>query len=106
MQALVNTLLDAFDATRDLYQTLAIKEQRDFEEGLRSKGYPTSRRIEYVKDGRSGSEEGILVDQASVKHQFDIGYRKLGAEFIMGDGMDSSHCPCHYFAHEPLLDHP
>jgi hypothetical protein len=86
VQALVYTLLDVFDATRDLYETLTVKEQRDYEQNLRSKGYPASRRIEYVNDERLGSDEAIVTDKAVVTRQFDIGYQTMGAEFAMGDG--------------------
>ncbi|KAI4637834.1 hypothetical protein J4E83_000652 [Alternaria metachromatica] len=85
VQSLVNTLLDVFDATRDLYGTLTAKEQRDYEQNLRSKGYPASRRIEYVKDDRLGSDEAIVTDKAVVMRQMDIGCETLGAEFAMGD---------------------
>lgn len=84
------TLLDVFDATRDLYQTLTIKEKRDYEQCLRSKGYPTTRRIEYVKDERLGSDQAIAMDKAAVKRQFGIGNQALGNEFAMGDGTFSS----------------
>ncbi|CAO2657307.1 Nn.00g034330.m01.CDS01 [Neocucurbitaria sp. VM-36] len=85
VQALVYTLLDVFDATRDLYQTLEIKEKRDYQEVLRSKGYPTSRKIEYVDDGRLGSDEALIMDKAAVTRQFEIGYQALGTEFAVGD---------------------
>ncbi|RYN68198.1 hypothetical protein AA0117_g11350 [Alternaria alternata] len=85
VQALVDTLLDVFDATRDLYETLTVKEQRDYEQNLRSKGYPASRRIEYVKDERLGSDEAIVTDKAVVTRQFDIGYQTIGVEFAEGD---------------------
>ncbi|CBX94823.1 hypothetical protein LEMA_P118260.1 [Plenodomus lingam JN3] len=85
VQALVYKFFDVFDATKDLYQTLTIKEQRDYEETLRSKGYPSSRRIEYVHDEALGSEKGITMDKAAVKRQFEIGYSTLGAEFAIGD---------------------
>jgi hypothetical protein len=87
MQALVYTLLNVFDATRDLYQTLTIKEQRDYEQNLRAKGYPSSRRIEYVEDDRLGSDGVIAMDRAAVTRQFEIGYQILGTEFAVGDGM-------------------
>ncbi|KAF1831846.1 hypothetical protein BDW02DRAFT_581755 [Decorospora gaudefroyi] len=85
MQALVYTLSDVFDATRDLYQTLTIKEHRDYEQNLRSKGYPTSRRVEYVKDESLGSDEAIVLDKIAVTQRFEDGYRALGEEFAMGD---------------------
>jgi hypothetical protein len=90
MQALVYSLLDVFDATRDLYQTLTNKEQRDYEQNLRIKGYPVSRRIEYVKDERLGSDETIGMDRSTVTRQFEIGYQALGVEYAVGDGMSSS----------------
>lgn len=93
MQALVCTLLDVFGATRDLYRTLTTKEQRDYEQNLRAKGYPVSRRIEYVNDERLGSDEAFATDKAAVTRQFDIGYQALGAEFAMGDGMHFSSMP-------------
>lgn len=86
VQALVNTLLDVFDATRDLYQTLSIKEQRDYELSLRAKGYPPSRHVEYVEDERLGSEEAIALDKATVTRQFETGYQIIGVDFAIGDG--------------------
>lgn len=80
------TLYEAFDATRDLYETLAVKERRDYEQSLRSKGYPSSRRIEYVKDDELGSDAAIALDKAAVKRQFEIGFEMLDAEFANGDG--------------------
>ncbi|KAF1940493.1 hypothetical protein EJ02DRAFT_423930 [Clathrospora elynae] len=85
VHALIYTLLDVFDATRDLHQTLTIKEQRDYEQSLRSKGYPASRRIEYVKDERLGSDEDIVMDKAAVMRRFVDGVHALGAEFAEGD---------------------
>ncbi|KAI8937686.1 hypothetical protein NX059_005387 [Plenodomus lindquistii] len=85
VQALVYTLFEVFDATKDLYQTLANKEQREYEETLRSKGYPSSRRVEYVKDETRGSDEGISMDKAAVKRQFEVGYSTVGADFAIGD---------------------
>jgi hypothetical protein len=82
----VYTLLDVFDATRDLYETLTVKEQRDYEQNLRSKGYPASRRIAYVNDERLGSDEAIVTDKAVVTRQFDIGFKTLGEGFAQGDG--------------------
>lgn len=84
MQALVHTLLDVFDATRDLYNTLKNKEKRDYENSLRAKGYPDSRRIEYIEDGPS--DEGIVMDKAAVTRQFDIGFQDIGTQFAVGDG--------------------
>lgn len=83
MQALVYTLLDVFDASRDLYNTLRNKERRDYEDSLRSKGY--SRRVEYVEDD-FGSDEGIVMDKAAVTRQFDLGRDEVGSTFAVGDG--------------------
>lgn len=87
MQALVYTLLGVFDATRDLFQTLKAKEQRDYELSLRSKGYPASRRVEYVEDEDLGRDEDLVMDKAAVTRQFEIGFQKIGALFALGDGM-------------------
>lgn len=87
MQALVYTLLDVFDATRDIFQTLQVKEKRDYESSLRSKGYPTSRRLEFVEDDQLGKEEDLLMDKAAVTRQFEIGFQKVGAQFAIGDSM-------------------
>ncbi|KAH7402695.1 hypothetical protein BKA66DRAFT_449303 [Pyrenochaeta sp. MPI-SDFR-AT-0127] len=84
-QALVSTLLNVFDATRDLYQTLTIKEKRDYEQTLRSSGHSSSRRIKQVEDERLYSEEAIMMDKAAVTRQFELGYQAIGAEFAMGD---------------------
>lgn len=82
----MNALSDAFDAAKDLYQTLKIKERRDYEQSLRSKGYPSSRRIEFVEDGLFGSDEDLALDKAAVRRQFDIGHRQCGEQFAIGDG--------------------
>jgi hypothetical protein len=66
VQSLVYTLLDVFDAARDLHQTLKVKEKRDYELSLRSKGYPPSRRIEYVEDESLGKDEDLVMDKAAV----------------------------------------
>jgi hypothetical protein len=86
VQALVYTLLDVFDATRDIYQTLQVKEKRDYESSLRLKGYPASRRIEYVEDDQLGKDEDLVMDKAAVTRQFEIGFQKVGAQFAVGDG--------------------
>jgi hypothetical protein len=86
VQALVYRLLDVFDATRDLHQTLKVKEKRDYELSLRSKGYPPSRRIEYVEDESLGKDEDLVMDKAAVTRQFEIGLQKVGAQFAVGDG--------------------
>ncbi|KAF2273641.1 uncharacterized protein EI97DRAFT_383206, partial [Westerdykella ornata] len=83
VQALVHTLLDVFDATRDLYNTLKNKEKRDLENSLRSRGYPDSRKIEYVDE--TASDEGIVLDKAAVRKQFEIGLSDVGDLFAIGD---------------------
>jgi hypothetical protein len=85
VQSLVHTLLDVFDATRDLYNTLRDKEKRDFEKSLRSRGYTDSRRIDYADD-ETASDEGIVLDKAAVTKQFDIGLNDIGPQFAIGDG--------------------
>jgi hypothetical protein len=84
VQALVYTLLDVFDAARDTYQTLSAKEKRDYEQTLRSKGYPTSRRIEYIEESLA-DDGSIVLDKAAVTRQFEIGYQTIGAHFAVGD---------------------
>jgi hypothetical protein len=86
MQNLVYTMLDVFDATRDLHQTLSMKEQRDYELRLRAKGYPNSRGIEFVKDSELSGEEAIMMDKTAVKRQFETGLREVGPQFAIGDG--------------------
>jgi hypothetical protein len=88
VQALVYTLLDVFDAARDLHQTLRHKEERDLELRLRSKGYPQSRRIEYVEDDELSTDEGIVLDKAAVTRQFENGFQDIGGQFAIGDGME------------------
>lgn len=80
VQALLHTLLDVFDATRDLYNTLRNKERRD-----REKGYVDARRSSY-SDDEIASDEGIVLDKAAVTRQFDIGLEDIGALFAVGDG--------------------
>jgi len=85
VQALVYTLLDVFDAARDLHLTLKSKEKRDYEQRLRSKGYPQSRKIEYIEDDLS-TDDSIVLDKAAVTRQFEIGYQDIGSPFAVGDG--------------------
>jgi hypothetical protein len=107
VQALVYTLLDVFDAARDLHQTLKVKEKRDYELSLRSKRYPPSRRIEYVEDESLGKDEDLVMDKAAVTRrkcqysryclrnnyglvtyfpiEFEIGLEKVGRQFAVGD---------------------
>lgn len=86
MQNLVYTMLDVFDATKDLHQTLKAKEQREYEQRLRSKGYPGSRGVEFVKDSELDGEEAIMMDKAAVRRQFERGLREVGPQFATGDG--------------------
>ena len=86
MQNLVYTMLDVFDATRDLHQTLSMKEQRDYELRLRAKGHPSSRGLEFVKDGDLSGEEAIMMDKTALKRQFEAGLRAVGPQFAIGDG--------------------
>ncbi|KAF2271012.1 hypothetical protein CC78DRAFT_8913 [Lojkania enalia] len=85
VQALVYTLLDVFDATRDLYRTLQNKEKRDYEQALRSKGYSGSRRIELIDDDEAAGDESIVFDKAAVTREFEIGFQDIGAQFAVGD---------------------
>ncbi|KAF2192795.1 hypothetical protein K469DRAFT_694838 [Zopfia rhizophila CBS 207.26] len=85
VQALVQTLLDVFEATRDLYKTLRSKEKRDHDKLLRSKGYPDTRRSEYVDEDDAVDDESILLDKAAVTREFEIGFQDLGAQFAVGD---------------------
>lgn len=86
-QALVYTLLDVFDASRDLYQTLRAKEKRDYEQSLRSRGYPSGRKFDYVDDEDANGDESLVMDKAAVTRQFEIGFQDIGAQFAVGDGM-------------------
>lgn len=86
MQSLTHTLLDVFDAARDLYQTLKSKQKRDYEANLRSRGYRRS--IDYLDDGPDGEEE-IVMDKAAVLRQFDNGFDDIGVQFAVGDGTES-----------------
>ncbi|PVH93028.1 hypothetical protein DM02DRAFT_721870 [Periconia macrospinosa] len=87
VQALVYTLLDVFDATRDLYQTLRLKEKRDYEQSLRAKRL--SRELEYLRDeeeeeGERG-DESLALDRSAVKRRFEVGVREVGGKFAVGD---------------------
>lgn len=84
-QALVYTLLDVFDATRDTLITLRKKEIRDREDRLRARGYPESRRIEYVDEESLGSDEGVVLDKSAVTREFELGFQGIGAQFAIGD---------------------
>ena len=86
IQALVYTLLDVFDATRDILITLRQKERRDREDRLRAKGYPDSRRFEYVDEESFGSDEGVVLDRTAVTREYELGFQDIGAQFAVGDG--------------------
>lgn len=85
IQALVYTLLDVFDATRDTLITLRQKERRDREDRLRAKGYPDSRRFEYVDEENLAGEEGVVLDKNAVTREFELGFQDIGAQFAVGD---------------------
>ena len=86
VQSLVYTLLDVFDATRDLHQTLKAKEKRDYEQSLRSRGYPVGRRFDIVDEKDDGGDESLVMDKAAVNRQFELGLREIGPTFAVGDG--------------------
>jgi hypothetical protein len=90
VQTLVSTLLDVFDASRDLYQTLRTKEKRDYEHSLRSRGYPSGRKFDYVEDEDTGGDKSLVMDKAAVTRQFEIGLQDVGTTFAVGDGMFGS----------------
>ncbi|KAF1958685.1 hypothetical protein CC80DRAFT_407659 [Byssothecium circinans] len=85
VQSLVYTLFDVFDATRDLYQTLRAKDKRDYEQSLRSRGYPAGRRSEYVNEEDLSGDESLVMDKAAVNRQFELGLREVGQDFAVGD---------------------
>lgn len=86
MQALVYTLLDVFDASRDLHQTLRAKEKRDHEQNLRAKGYPSRGKLDYLDELDSSGNDSLMQDKAAVTRQFEIGFQEVGAQFAVGDG--------------------
>ncbi|CAI6336814.1 unnamed protein product [Periconia digitata] len=87
VQALVYTLLDVFDATRDLHQTLRAKERRDYEENLRSRGRSSSRQLDYYAGDEENDkgDESLALDRSAVNRQFEIGLRDVGTQFAVGD---------------------
>ena len=86
LQSLVYTLLDIFDATRDLYQTLTNKDKRDHEYQLRSKGYPSSRKLDFIDDIEVNSNRAILTDKLALLRRYEDGLREVGSGFAVGDG--------------------
>ncbi|KAF2691575.1 hypothetical protein K458DRAFT_411304 [Lentithecium fluviatile CBS 122367] len=85
VQALVYTLLDVFDASRDLYQTLRAKEKRDYQQNLRSRRHSSGRLANYVDDEDAGGDESIVIDKAAVTRRFEIGFQDVGAQYAIGD---------------------
>lgn len=86
LQGLVYTLLEVFDATKDLYQTLTNKDKRDFELQLRSKGYPVTRKLEFIEDNEVNGTRAILTDKLALLRRYEDGLRDVGSEFAIGDG--------------------
>lgn len=87
LQGIVYKLLDVFDATRDLHQTLSDKDQRDYELQLRSKGYPSARKLEFVDDSKVNGNRAILTDKLALLRRYEDGLRDLGSEFAIGDAL-------------------
>ncbi|KAH6620065.1 hypothetical protein C7974DRAFT_415300 [Boeremia exigua] len=87
LQGVVYTLLDVFDATRDLYQTLTNKDKRDHELKLRSKGYPVSRKLEFIDDAEINGNRAILTDKLALLRKYEDGLRDFGSDFAVGDAL-------------------
>lgn len=88
LQSIAYTLLDVFDATRDLYQTLTNKDKRDLELQLRAKGYSgSSRQLDYVDDAGVSGKRGILTDKLAVLKRYEDGLRDVGDGFAVGDAL-------------------
>ncbi|KAJ8105272.1 hypothetical protein OPT61_g10281 [Boeremia exigua] len=87
LQGIVYTLLDVFDATRDLYQTLSNKDKRDHELQLRSRGYPSSRKLEFVDDAEVIGNRAILTDKLALLRRYEDGLRDFGSKFAVGDAL-------------------
>ncbi|KAJ4984138.1 hypothetical protein SVAN01_10370 [Stagonosporopsis vannaccii] len=87
LQGIVYKLLDVFDATRDLYQTLSNKDKRDYELQLRSKGYPSSRKLEFVDGTEVNGNRAILTDKLALLRRYEDGLRDVGSEFAIGDAL-------------------
>lgn len=90
LQDIVYTLLEVFDATRDLYQTLTNKDKRDLEQKLRSNGYPSSRKLEIIDDAEVNGTRAILTDKLALLRRYEDGLRDAGPTFAVGDGMFST----------------
>ncbi|KAF2007185.1 hypothetical protein P154DRAFT_516963 [Amniculicola lignicola CBS 123094] len=83
VQSLVSTLLDVFDATRDLYATLRAKEKREYEHNLRSRGYSESRKFEIADEDISDND--LILDKAAVTRTYEDGVQDIGVQFAIGD---------------------
>jgi hypothetical protein len=86
LQGIVYTLLEVFDAARDLYQTLTNKDKRDLEQKLRSNGYPSSRKLEFVDDVEVNGNRALLTDKLALLRRYEDGLRDVGPTFAIGDG--------------------
>ncbi|KAF1934052.1 uncharacterized protein M421DRAFT_111689 [Didymella exigua CBS 183.55] len=87
LQGVVFTLLEVFDAARDLYQTLTNKEKKDLEKKLRSKGYPSSRKLEVIDDTEVDGNRAILTDKLALLRRYEDGLRDVGPAFAVGDAL-------------------
>lgn len=85
-QALVHTLLEVFDATRDLHHTLSLKEKREYEQSRRARRYSSGRNIDFIDDEDTrGGSDSLVMDKAAVTRQFEIGFDEFGVQFAIGD---------------------
>ena len=84
LQGIVYALLEVFDATKDLYETLMNKDKRDHEQQLRAKGYP--RKLEFIDDNGANGARAILTDKLALLRRYEDGLRGVGPEFAAGDG--------------------
>ncbi|KAF3046714.1 hypothetical protein E8E11_007524 [Didymella keratinophila] len=91
LQGIVYTLLEVFDATRDLYQTLTNKDKRDLEQKLRSNGYPSSRKLEFIDDAEVNGTRAILTDKLALLRRYEDGLRDAGPTFAVGDVARTDH---------------
>ncbi|KAF3000776.1 hypothetical protein E8E13_005190 [Curvularia kusanoi] len=87
LQSIVYTLLDVFDATRDLYQTLTAKDKREVEFQMRAKGFSGTRQLEYLDDAEVSGKRGILTDKLAVLRRYEDGLRDAGDGFAIGDAL-------------------
>lgn len=94
LQGIVYALLEVFDATRDLYETLTTKDKRDYELQLRSKGIPASRKLEIIEDNAANGNRAILTDKLALLRRYEDGLRDVGSDFAVGDGKLCRHHVC------------